>query len=159
MTETQFWELAEQGLSCLDIRGIQWLSSYLSTDGSRLACEFRSADTQLVRDAMRQMGTECKAIWGADIHDMGLNLTPNVMVERLFDEPVTLEFIQAIEDAGAQCLTLRNVTFVKTCFSIDRKRMLCLYNAPDAQSVRDAQREANMPVERVRACKSLSPSD
>jgi hypothetical protein len=35
--------------------------------------------------------------------------------------------------------------------------MMCLYRAPDAESVRIAQREAGMPVERVRAIRQFRP--
>jgi hypothetical protein len=72
-----------------------------------------------------------------------------VVVERSFDSPVTLEEVQAIEDAGAACLAARNVEFVRTIFSRDRKRMICLYRAPDAEAVREAQRKAGMPVDAV----------
>ena len=67
--------------------------------------------------------------------------------------------IQAIEDEGAWCLEARNVKFVRTYFTTDRKRMVCLYNAPDAESVRQAQSQINMPMDRVWAFELLKPSD
>ena len=72
-----------------------------------------------------------------------------VIVERVFDEPVEFGDIQAIEDRGAWCLEMHQVRFLKTYFSRDRRRMICLYEAPDAESVRIAQSKAEMPVERV----------
>ena len=83
----------------------------------------------------------------------------NVIVERTFDEPVALEEVQAIEDAGAWCLETHNVEFVRTFFSTDRKRMVCAYRAPDAESVRLAQREAKMPFTDVWSFQRLRPSD
>jgi hypothetical protein len=35
--------------------------------------------------------------------------------------------------------------------------MLCLYHAPDAESVRLAQRQANMPMETVRPIEIVRP--
>ena len=35
---------------------------------------------------------------------------------------------------------------------------MCLYSAPDAESVREAQREARMPVEGVWACQHYTPA-
>lgn len=72
-----------------------------------------------------------------------------VIVERSFEEPVEFSAIQAIEDRGAWCLDQHHVCFVRTWFSKDRRRMVCLYEAPDAESVRIAQRKAGMPVDRV----------
>ena len=80
----------------------------------------------------------------------------NVVVERSFEEPVTIGEIQAIEDAGASCLETHQVTFVRTFFSRDRKRMICLYRAPDAEAVRVAQRMAGMPVDSVWSFRLMS---
>lgn len=81
-----------------------------------------------------------------------------IMVERTFGEPVAFEEIQAIEDAGAWCLEAHGVTFLKTYFSRDRRRMLCLYTAPDAESVRLAERQAGVPFDRAWSCRVLRAS-
>jgi hypothetical protein len=72
-----------------------------------------------------------------------------VIVERSFPEPVAFEAIQAIEDRGAWCLEAHSVRFLKSYFSRDRRRMICLYEAPDAESVRLAQQKAQLPFESV----------
>jgi Nickel responsive protein SCO4226-like len=72
-----------------------------------------------------------------------------VMVERTFPEPVELPDIQAIEDRGASCLEAHGVRFLKTYFSRDRRRMMCLYEAPDAESVRLAQTKAGVPFDKA----------
>ena len=80
-----------------------------------------------------------------------------MLVSRSFDRPADFAEIQAIEDAGAGCLEIHRVRFVRTYFSTDQRRMLCLYAAPDAESVRIAQREAGMPVDRVWAFRQFRP--
>jgi hypothetical protein len=70
-----------------------------------------------------------------------------VVVERSFAEPVLLEDIQAIEDRGAWCLEAHGVRFLRTYFSRDRRRMICLYEAGDAESVRIAQQQAGVPFD------------
>ena len=101
------------------------------------------------------------AVWAGSVHDAPADAPPlsaaNVLVERSWDEPVELDDIQAIEDAGAWCLENHNVRFVRTYFSSDRRRMVCLYQAPDAESVRLAQRQAEMPVDRVWAFQRVQP--
>ena len=81
----------------------------------------------------------------------------NVLVERSWDQPVTMAEIQAIEDAGSWCLETHRVKFVRTFFATDRTRMVCLYQAPDAESVRLAQRQAMMPVDSVWAFQTVQP--
>jgi hypothetical protein len=72
-----------------------------------------------------------------------------VVVERAFPEPVTFADIQATEDRGARCLEAHGVRFTRTFFSRDRRRMVCLYEAKDAESVRLAQEKAGLPFERA----------
>jgi hypothetical protein len=72
-----------------------------------------------------------------------------VVVERRFEQPVKFEDIQKIEDEGSWCLEIHNVHFLKTFFSRDRQRMLCLYEAPDAESVRLAEDQARVPYNRA----------
>ncbi|HEX4998743.1 MAG TPA: nickel-binding protein [Terriglobia bacterium] len=82
-----------------------------------------------------------------------------VLVERRFEEPVLFEEIQALENAGAWCLDAHRVRYMKTFFSRDRRRMLCLYEAPDAESVRLAETKARVPFERAWSCMSLPGSE
>lgn len=80
-----------------------------------------------------------------------------VLVERTFTEPVSFEEIQALEDAGSWCLDAYRVTFLKTLFAEDRRRMLCVYEAPDAEAVRSAERKAGVPFDLAWPCKYIDP--
>ena len=73
----------------------------------------------------------------------------HVIVERSFDQPETFDDIQAREDRFAWCLEQHHVKFIRSYFSKDRRRMICEYEAPDAESVRDVQRTANLPFDRI----------
>jgi hypothetical protein len=147
---------------CLDAHRVGWRGTLLSADGRNLVCQFDAPDLESVRVVMRQTGSPPGAVWGATLHDAPgvgaeAHARANVLVTRRFDQPVSLEDIQALEDAGAGCLQRHRVGFVRTLFAIDRRRMICLYEAPDAESVRIAQREVGMPVEHVRAFQGLFP--
>jgi hypothetical protein len=144
-----FAAMAAQSASCLPLYRVEWRESLLADDGSRLLCCFTAPDTEAVRMVARDDKAKSKVAWAGTMHDTGREGQANVVVERRFDAPVTLESLQAIEDTAAHCLQLHQVTFLRTYFSVDRKRMICLYQAPDAESVRLAQHQAKMPVERV----------
>jgi hypothetical protein len=70
-----------------------------------------------------------------------------VVVERSFAEPVAFEDVEALACRGAWCLEAHAVSYLRTWFSRDRRRMVCFYEAPDAESVRHAQRRMGMPYE------------
>ena len=72
-----------------------------------------------------------------------------VIVERSFEDAASFDALQAQEDAFAWCAEQHAVTFIRSYDSKDRKRMICDYEAPDAEAVRRLQRTASMPFERI----------
>ena len=155
-----FHELAMEHRECLPLYRIEWHESLLADDGHRLLCRFESPDTESVRQfADKQRGATSRIAWAGTVHDTGRDGAPNVVVERQFDQSTAVDDLQKIEDAGAWCMELHKVTFLRTFASEDCKRMICLYRAPDAESVRLAQAQAGMPLQRVWACRAFDCSD
>jgi Nickel responsive protein SCO4226-like len=152
----EFMAMARDGADCMAIYRTQWQESLLARHGSSLICRFEAPDTESVRMLARGDQSIDKIAWPAEVHDTGRQGAANVVVERRFEQAVTVEALQAIENAGAHCMELHKVTFLRTFFSTDHLRMLCLYRAPDAESVRLAQHQAGMPVERVWACQPFT---
>lgn len=149
-------------LDCTRLHRVEWHGSLLALDGRKLVCHFSAPDAESARIALRRGGADIRRLWLGTIHEApGLGRftadSASVLVRRSFAEPVTVAEIQAREDAGAWCLETRHVKFVRSYFSMDRRRMLCLYRAPDAESVREAQRYAGMPVEDVWGFAALLP--
>jgi len=56
---------------CLQVRGIQHIRSWVSSDGRRGVCEYRAADAEAVREAYRAAGVSCSAIWSATLFEDG----------------------------------------------------------------------------------------
>jgi len=116
-----------------------------------------------VRSSSHRQGTPYDRIWSATLHGQGpdpvtawpppqgTNGAPaeTVLVSRAFDAPMVFEELQAQETAQNWCLQAYRVRFLQSLFALDRRRMLCLYAAPDAEAVRHAQRSAGLPFERV----------
>ncbi|NMG74993.1 nickel-binding protein [Aromatoleum diolicum] len=149
-------------LDCSRMHRVEWRGSLLSLDGRKLVCNFRAPDAESVRIVLRSGGADVRRLWPGTVHDAPTLErftadSANVLVRRSFAQPVEVADIQAREDAAAWCLDVRHVKFVRTCFSTDRTRMLCLYRAPDAESVREAQRTAAMPMDDVWGFTALLP--
>jgi hypothetical protein len=149
-------DLEAQGMRCLQTNRVRHLRTYLAAGGLQMVCEFGAPDAEAVRRANGQLALPAERIWksavlqpptgGAAKTDPKLEL---VIVERSFGQPVEFEPLQAREEAGAWCLDLHRVHFLRTYFSADRCRMICLYEAPDAESVRRAQKQIEMPLDDV----------
>jgi hypothetical protein len=162
LTDADIQAMLESAGGCLARHHCDWFGSLLSADGHELLCHYSAPDAESVRVALYEANSPRGSIWPGSVHDRpgftDANLAQaNVLVTRRFEQPVVLADVQAIEDAGAGCLETHRVRFVRTFFSNDRRRMICLYQAPDAESVRIAQREAGMPVERVWAFRQFRP--
>jgi hypothetical protein len=72
-----------------------------------------------------------------------------VVVERTFEEPVECKAILEGEKRARWCLELHNVRYVQSYLSADRRRMICIYEAPDAEAVRTVNSTAKVPFDRV----------
>lgn len=58
-----------------------------------------------------------------------------VVVERDFPVPLSDEEIRRMHDE-AQCVDLYRVTGIRSYLTPDRKRLVCIFQAPDAEAVR-----------------------
>jgi hypothetical protein len=72
-----------------------------------------------------------------------------VMVEQVFTEPLTDERYSFFAKKLDPCLEVRNGAWRRSSLSSDKLRMVCEFEAPDAESVREACRMAGLAFERV----------
>jgi len=144
---------------CFEAYNVSWLGSMLAEGGRSMVCRFEAADAESVRQALRQIRADTSRLWPGTTHEVPEPAVANVIVERDFAEPADLAELQAREDAKQWCLDSYSVKFVRTHLARDRKRMLCLYSAPDAEAVRSAQSQAGMPFSRVWSFSQIGMGD
>jgi len=142
---------------CLEVRDCQWNGSFLARDGRTMICSFSAPDAESIRAALRDPDTDLSRFWPGTVYRGPNEITPTVVVERSFDEPVTFESIKALSKAAAWCLDTYRVKYSHSVHSLDCKRMLCFYAAPDAEAVRSVQREARAPVSAIWAGSFVAP--
>jgi hypothetical protein len=73
----------------------------------------------------------------------------HVIVERTFDEPLDLEKLERLKQQYAWCRDQNRIRYVQGYLSADRKRMICVYEAPDAESVRRYNRQSQLPCDAI----------
>lgn len=146
---------------CRDLHRVEYHGSLLALDGLRVVCLLAAPDVEAVRSMLDRVGDVAERIWPATLHgDEGpLRAGAVVVVERDFEAAANFDELQARETAAAWCLDAHRVVFLRTFFAADRRRMLCLYSAPDAESVRRAQAQAGMPFTRVWPAHVIAASD
>lgn len=81
-----------------------------------------------------------------------------VVVERLLSEPRAFESLDAVQRRASACFNLRGVRPVRSYFSRDGRRLICIYEAPDAEAVRQANRAAGLDFDNVWTAQEFMPS-
>jgi hypothetical protein len=72
-----------------------------------------------------------------------------IIVERNFETPQSDADMQAVADRERPCLAAYRATWKRSLISTDRKRMVCEYEAADAETMRRIQREAGAQFDRL----------
>lgn len=150
----------ENALDCLDLHHVEWLHSFLSPDRRELVCHFRARDAESVRLALQQAGAQRGLAWSGTVHDAAGSpelLDGGILVCRSASEPARFDATgEAGPDEGL-CLSTHRVALLRSYVSNDRRRMIGVYRAPDAESVRLALRDDRAPFESVWPCRHMRP--
>ena len=72
-----------------------------------------------------------------------------IVVERSFESPQSEADMKAVADRERPCLAAYDATWRRSLVSADRKRMVCEYEAADAETMRRIQREAGAQFDRI----------
>jgi hypothetical protein len=81
-----------------------------------------------------------------------------VIVETDRPDPITPEILAAEERRAIPCLAARNAIWRYSLLSGDRRRMICSFDAPDAEAVRMSYRMANVSFEKMWVDHILEPA-
>jgi hypothetical protein len=76
-------------------------------------------------------------------------LMARILVEQTFDPPMSDDDYAKLAKRLDPCLDLRHAIWVRSHVAVDKGRMLCEFEAPDAEAVREAMRTAGMPFDRA----------
>jgi hypothetical protein len=72
----------------------------------------------------------------------------HVVLERIFDEPLTADDVRRMA-SEMSCLELYRVKPVRSYLMPDGRRLVCVFQAPDAEALRAVGRANRFPVDAV----------
>lgn len=72
-----------------------------------------------------------------------------IVVERSFEQPPSETDLATVAEREKKCKEIRSITWKRSVMSKDGRRMICEYEAPDAETVRRVQLEAGAPFDRI----------
>lgn len=146
----------DAALPCLHLHRVQWRRSLLSMDRRELLCHFSARDAESVRIALQQAGARRGLVWSCHIEDAPGTAESDLLRAGVYACCAMAPGAYA-RAADAMCLATHRVKTLRRYVSLDRQRMVALYAAPDAESVRLALQSAGPPPERVWSFRHLLP--
>lgn len=81
----------------------------------------------------------------------------HIIVEQTFDPPLTDEAFSRLAARVEPCLEQYGVAWVRSFMAADRRRMICHFEAADAETVRAAYRSADARFDRAWTAEVRSP--
>jgi hypothetical protein len=148
-------------LDCLTERQATWRYSLLSSDRLRMICTFDAPDAESVRESYRKAGGVFNRIWtGELIKPEGVQPQRNLSILKVAEATFPSGFTQAEWDRAnraAPCYADRGVEFIQSYLSLDRIHMICEYNSPDAEVIRQTRYKLGIPCDRVWSAMIIAP--
>jgi hypothetical protein len=144
---------------CLEAHRVVYLKSYVARDQKRMICLYEAPDTESVRRVQDKVKAPFLRAWPAHTIPFA-DPEPKdgvVVVERELDPALDEAAIRAAAKDDT-CRTQWGCRLLATYLSTDGRRCLCLYEAPDAEAVRQVQRRGTLPFERAWTSAVREPS-
>ncbi len=82
---------------------------------------------------------------------------PLIVLENRYDPPVDPETFLKGDDGLNHCLAERNIVWLHSYLSSDGSRSVCLFEAPDAESVRESFRRSQQPFGSAWSAQLIDP--
>ena len=138
---------------CFEQYRVQALRSFLSLDGRRAVCLYRAPDVEAVRSTQREAGLPFERAWSAQAIEQPPRQPPPghsaVVVQRKLAERATPQRVDELAALARDCMNNHRAHLHGSYLAADGVRMVCHYDAPDAESVRVANHQSGLPVESV----------
>jgi hypothetical protein len=128
---------------------VRFLRSYFSRDRRRMICLYDAPNAEAVRFAQEKAGVPFEVAWTSRVvrHPAAEPEGDAVVVERTLPEPLDEVAIRDAAARGAWCLDQYGCRIVWSYLSSDGRRTICVFAGPDADSVRQVQRQTGMPFD------------
>lgn len=156
-------EFADQQITpCVQARNGRWRYSLLSSDRHRMICVYDAPDAESIRDAYRRGGFAYSRAWaGYVVQPEGTPPTWNESLLKVQEGTYPTGFTDEQCNQERQhllpCYAEYGVEWIRSYVSLDRTRVICELNAPDAEVIRYAHRKFGFSLDRVWSAQIFCP--
>lgn len=152
---------------CLDQYDVRFVRSYASLDRLHMICVYEAPDAEAVRRTQREGTLPFDRVWTASgmFREMlGLDAAnpvgdkQTVVCERTYRAPIPLSEVGETSNENRWCFETNNIELIDSYIPTDDMGSLCVFAAPDAESVRRSNRTVKLPFDRVWAATVHEPA-
>ena len=149
VTKSDVSEMAISAGGCFNLHRVDWHRSLLAMDGSRMLCWYQAPDSESVRNALRQLGSDMNKVWSAagNLADLSLDEV-NLVVEASAATFTLPDSVNSLVQSAAE---------VQSMDGRQRLLLLCCDSAAVAsQALSDSAAGTDV---RCWACEPINPND
>ena len=140
---------------CLEAHDVSFLRAYVSRDRRGSVCMYEAPDAEAVRRTQQQASLPMTRVWAPySLRELRgqppLPWPPTaVVIGRTFSNPMDDQAMNAMIESVNRCAEAAGIDSIDTFLARDGMRSICICTAPDAETVRNANRVAGVPFDRV----------
>ncbi|QIR37184.1 DUF4242 domain-containing protein [Tolypothrix sp. PCC 7910] len=154
MTYEHWMQIVQSFAGCIKARNIQWLYSLVSAQGDRSICLHQVPYTDAIREAYREAGVQFQRVWQAYLWlDREVAKLPQgyplVIAEVNFEPPITKAIYEESKHQAESYFHELNIQQIFCAASCDGTRLICVFDAANAEDVRSLYCKIGQPVEQV----------
>jgi hypothetical protein len=138
---------------CFEKQRVRRVRALFARDGLRMIGMYEAPDMEAMRTTQRTAGLPIERAWAATpiVDAVAEPATGHVLaiVQRTVPSAITLEQIRHLTTDPTGCGRRLGVAHVGAFVSLDLSRMICVFHAPDLESVRVGNRQMGLPADAV----------
>ena len=148
---------------CFTTHRVTRLQSFLSADRRLMQCLYDAPDAEAVRTTQHAAELPVERVWPATCVVERWQPVPAgyalVVAQRDLPPGQTLEAVAQSAARPSGCNNRLRIKHLAAYLSLDCRRMCCIYSTPDVESVRMANREDGLPIDRAWAAQRIVVAD
>jgi len=154
-------EMARHAGGCFNLHKVDWIRSFLATDGGRMLCWYRAPDTESVRVALRQLGSDMSGVWtgtvrmGISQDDLPVEAASRVAVEFVFVDALKRDALESARNRIDEALRAQGLHVELTITSTNRAHLVYVIREHDAAAVAQVMRQTDANPDSIWPCASL----
>lgn len=162
-TTVEEWKTKNAGVgSCLNVRGANWMRSYLREDGRRSVCLYEAPYVEAVREGLREGNLVFEAVWKTEVvkaaDQDAIATTPHpILAEIDINKMPSVEKWQPLKDTVTLRLQEQDIQWLLQLISPTAQGEIWVFNATSVEAVEQILQDLKVPITGVWRSQLLTP--